>query len=139
MGLEEAIKSIDEKLRIPLPKRYMAHPPGSPNLVVVIQCPSLVIRENLAFYKEWPKMEANIQFLLRWRGIVEDDSKDWLKNYLNIFKAYIHLGVVLDKLEALNFCTPNMEKSNREKNIFEFPPNFQLEKPNDISKIIMVY
>ncbi len=86
MGLEEAIKSIDKKLRISLPKRYMAHPPTSSDSVVVIQHPSLAICENMAFYKEWPKMEASIQFLLQWRGIVKDDSKDWLKNYLNILR-----------------------------------------------------
>ena len=69
-------------------------------------------------------MEVSIWFLLQWRRIVEDDSKDWLENYLNIFKAYIHPGMLLDNLEALNFCTPNMEKSSREKNEFEFLSNF---------------
>ena len=69
-------------------------------------------------------MEASIQFLLQWRGIVEDVSNDWLINYLNIFKDYIHPRVVLDNLEALNFCTPNTEKSSKEKNAFKFPPNF---------------
>lgn len=66
-------------------------------------------------------------------------GKDWLINHHNIFNAYIHLGVVLDNLEALNFYKLNMEKSSREKNAFEFPPNFQLEKPNDILEIYMVY
>ena len=69
-------------------------------------------------------MEASIQFLLWWRGIVEDDNKEWLMNYLNVFKAYIHHGVVLDNIEALKFCTLNIEKSSREKYEFEFPPNF---------------
>ena len=69
-------------------------------------------------------MEANIQFLLWWRGIIEDNSKDWLRNYLRIFKSYVHLGVELDNLEALDFCMPNMEKANRENSAFEFPSNF---------------
>ena len=78
-------------------------------------------------------MEANIHFLLKGRGIVEDSNKEWLRSYLDIFKSYIHPSVVLDNLEALEFCIPNMEKSSREKSSFVFPPNFQSKNPNDIA------
>lgn len=138
-GLEEAIRNIDDKFRIPLLEKYMSLPPGSLELEVAYRWPSLLISENLAFLKEWPRMEANIQFLLQWRGIIEDYSKDWLRNYLNISNAYIQPGVSLDNSEALNFCTPNTEKSSREKKEFELPPFFQPKKYNDISEIIMVF
>ena len=88
-GLEQVVCSIDTKLRIPLPERYMELPSGLPELKVAFCFPSLIIRENYAFYREWPKMEASIQFLLRWRGIVEEENKDWLINYLKAFNAYI--------------------------------------------------
>ena len=43
VGLEEVVKSINEKLRISLPKMYMAHPSGSFDLAVVIRRPTTVI------------------------------------------------------------------------------------------------
>ena len=45
-------------------------------------------------------------------------------NYLDLLKAYIHLGVEFSILDRLVFCTPNIEKTSREKSSFEFPPNF---------------
>ena len=63
-GLEEAVRSIDDKLRVPLPEIYMAYPPGSFELTIVLRCPSLVIREDDLFFQVWPKMEASIHFLL---------------------------------------------------------------------------
>lgn len=75
-GLEQAVYSIDEKLRIPLPEKYMDLSPESPELKVSFRCPSLVIRNFFAFYREWPKMEASIQFLLHWRGIMEEENRD---------------------------------------------------------------
>ena len=60
VGLDEVIKSINQKLRIPLPKMYMAHPLSIFDLTMVIRCPTLVIRENVAFIKKWPKMKASI-------------------------------------------------------------------------------
>ena len=35
VGLEEVIMSLDDKLRIPLPEMYMAHPPSSFDLAIV--------------------------------------------------------------------------------------------------------
>ena len=77
-------------------------------------------------------MEANIYFLLRWRGILEDHSNAWLRNYLNIFNSYIQLGVELDNLEALDLCILNMEKFSKETSAFKILPNFQTENPKDI-------
>jgi hypothetical protein len=39
VGLEEVVNSIDDKLRIPLPEQYMAHPPGSFELTIVPRRP----------------------------------------------------------------------------------------------------
>ena len=84
-------------------------------------------------------MESSIQFLLKWRGIVANDGIEWLKGYLRMFKSYIHPSVELGNLDALDFCTPNIEKSSKEINSFEFPPHFQSENPNDIVEVIMVF
>lgn len=70
---------------------------------------------------------------------MEDENKEQLVNYLNLFKAYIQLGVVFDNIEALKFCTLNTKKTSRVKFDFEFLSNFQLEKPNNISEVIMVF
>ena len=90
----------------------MVHPPGSFDLAMVIRSPTLVVQENVAFIKECPKTEASIQVLLRWRVNIEDERKFWLKNYLGLFKAYIHPSVDLDNIEDLELCTADMEKSS---------------------------
>lgn len=138
-GLEQAIHSIDAKLRIPLLEKYMKLPMGSPDLETTYRRQSLVIHESLAFYHEWPKMEANMQFLLHWRGIIANDGRDWLTNYLHMFNAYIQPSVTFDNLDALNFYTLNAEKTSRAKANFEFPPNYSVEQPNYIPEVIMVY
>ena len=63
----------------------------------------------------------------------------WLVNYLKIYKAYVHLGVTFDNLDNLDFCTPNIEKTSREKSSFEFPPFFKVQNPNDFVEVIMIY
>ncbi len=52
VSLEEAIMSLDEKLRTPLPKMYMAHPPGSFDLAIVPRHPLLVIHEQATYNLE---------------------------------------------------------------------------------------
>lgn len=138
-GLEQAVFSIDGKFRIPLPERYMSLPVGHPDLITAPRRQSLFIRENFAFYKEWPKMEASLHFLLRWRGIIIEENKDWLLSYLHRFNAYVKPGVSFDNLEDLVFITPNTEKSSREKHDYIFPPNYQVEHPNDMADVIMVF
>ena len=84
-------------------------------------------------------MESYFHFLLHWRKITIGLDYEWLTNYLSLFKAYVHPVVDFDNLEMLDFCTPNIEKSSREKYYFEFPPYFQLESPNDVAKVNMVF
>ena len=79
-GLEKAVYSIDSKFRIPYPEKFMNLPVGHPDLVTAPRRQSLVIRENLAFYREWPKMEASLFFLLQWRGIIVEENMEWLIN-----------------------------------------------------------
>ena len=64
---------------------------------------------------------------------MDDPNKVWLRVYLGIFMSYIDPGLVLDNLEALEFCIPNMEKTSKKKSSFVFPLNFQSENPNDIA------
>ena len=51
-GLEQAIYNIDEKFCIPLPEKCMSFLLGSLDLETALRCPTLIIRENLAFFHE---------------------------------------------------------------------------------------
>ena len=66
-------------------------------------------------------------------------NRVWLIDYFNIFHAYIHLGVSFENLDTLIFCTPNADKSSRLKTNLELPPNFQVENPNEIYEVVMVF
>ena len=61
--------SFDNYNRVPLLKEYMAYPPGSFDLDNVQRRLAIVIRSYQEFSEAWPKMEASLNFLLRWRGI----------------------------------------------------------------------
>lgn len=63
----------------------------------------------------------------------------WMVNYLNLHKAYVHPGVVFDNIEYLDFYTPNIEKTSREKSTFKFPPFFRAENPIVVVEVIMIY
>ena len=138
-GIIEAILSLYEDLRVPLPEMYMDHPPGSLVVANIPRRPALVIRVRVSFNMAWPKMESCFHFLLGWRKINVNFDQGWLNNYLSLFKSYIHLGVGFGNLDRLDFCTPNIEKTSRERSSFEFPPNFQAENPNDVVEVIMVF
>ena len=84
-------------------------------------------------------MEANINFLLRWRGIIEDPGRDWLVNYLTAFDAYIHLDVDLSNLDNVEFCLPNYDKSSRGRAAYEFSPGSKATNLHEASEIIMVF
>lgn len=87
----------------------------------------------------WPKMESCFHFLMGWRKISLVMGQGWLVNYLKLHKAYVHPGVTFDKLDNLDFCTPNIEKTSREKSTFEFPPFFKADNPSDVVEVNMIY
>lgn len=74
-GLENVVLSINGNLEIPYAEEYMSHPLGSLVQENVLRHPILQMRHDNVFNKEWPKMEASITFLLRWRGIMEEDER----------------------------------------------------------------
>ena len=114
MGLEEVVLSINQAQRIPLPEVYMHHPPGSLALAKVFWPPILNIKDNVLFFQASPKMETNIQFLLWWWGIVEEENVDWLLIYSNLYSTYIDVEVDLKNLENVEFILPNLFKSSKE-------------------------
>ena len=101
--------SIDDKIKILLLEAYMAHQLDSFKLTISPKHPYLVVRDNILFFREWPRMEVGMQFLLRWRGIKEDPTREWLMTYLQAFDAYIHLDVDFVGLEVVEFCLPNFD------------------------------
>lgn len=113
-------------------------PVGHPDLATAPRRQALVIREHMTFQREWHKMEASFIFLLRWRGIIDEDNTDWLINYLHLFKTHIQVGVTFENLNNLEFSTPNVERTSEKKLVHEFPPNYQIENFNDIMDVIMV-
>ena len=113
-------------------------PVGLPDLDTAPRRHLLVIREHLSFQREWPKMEASLNFMLRWRGIIAEENKEWLTNYLRLFKAHIQEGVTFENLDDLEFSTPNAERTSKRKLVYEFPPNYQIEEFSDIMDVIMV-
>ena len=94
-GILEAIMSLDEDLRVPLPEMYMDHPPGSLVGANIPRRPALIIRHRAAFNMAWPKMESCFHFLLGWRKITVDVEHKWLNNlnqlHNNRTSHYLHL------------------------------------------------
>ena len=139
LGLEEVVANIDEKLRIPLPEAYMEMEEASKVPASNPRRPCLVIRDNPHFFREWPRMEVSINFLLRWRGIIDDPNQEWLRNYLKVYGAYIEPNTNFKNLEKLEFSLPNYDKSGKGKTAIIFPPGVRTNTPNEIAEIIMVY
>lgn len=137
-GLEQAVHSMDNRLRIPLPERYMSLPIGHPDLVTAPRRHSLIIRDNFKFMQEWPQMKNSLNFLLRWRGIIQEGNTRWLSEYLRQNNAYVQRGVSFENLDDVEFSTPNAERTSRRKTTFVFPPNYQVENYNDIANVIIV-
>ena len=117
----------------------MEHPLGSLIIANIPRCLALIIRDRVAFNLALPKMETCFHFLMGWRKIVLVIGTGWIVNYLTIFKAYIHLGMSLDNIDTLDFCTPNIEKTSREKSTSKFSSFFRVENPNDVVEVIMIY
>ena len=120
--------SLDNYNRVPLLENYMAFPPASSELVNAQRRPAIVIRNFQEFSKAWPKMEASLNFLLRWRGIRMDSDFEWLSNYLSIFQAYIELGTDISNWVNLDICLPNFEKSSKEYSMFNIYKSKNLTK-----------
>ena len=139
VGLELAVANIDARLRIPLPEAYMEFDINSQEMVRSPKRPCMIIRDNIQFYKEWPRMELSIKFLLRWRGIIEDHGKEWLTEYLKAYDAYIHPEVDFNDMDNVEFCLPNYDKTNRDRTAFEFPPGSKASTLHEASEIIMVF
>ena len=137
-GLEQAVYNIDHRSRIPYPEKYMNLPFGHPDLDTAHRRQSLVIREYSTLQREWPKIEASLNFILRWRGIIVEENTEWLTNYLRLFKAHIQEGVSFANLNDLEFSTPNAERTSKRKLVYEFPPNYQIEEFSDIMDVILV-
>ena len=68
--------SIDLYNQIPLPEIYTAMVPRTPVTNSHLTRPVLCICDLSAFNREWDNMEANMHFLLYWRGISEEKSMD---------------------------------------------------------------
>lgn len=84
-------------------------------------------------------MEAFFHFHLGWRKISAKVGIVWLRNYLNLHKAYIHPGVRFDNFNKLDFVNPNLEKTRKEKSSFKFARNFQAKNLSNVVEVIMIY
>lgn len=139
IGLEEAIMGLDAEATAPPPEVYMVNPRGCPALSLANRRPALIIRDNIAFLKAWPKMLSSIHFLLRWRGIWSDSDNFWFVHYLTLFHTYVEPSINLEEMENLNILTPNLDKSSKGKNTVVLPPHFISENPSATAEVILVY
>ena len=137
-GLKKAVYSIDEKGRIPYPERYMGLPEGAEELKTAPRQLALSVREGLAFYKEWPRMEASITFLLRWRRIIAEDNNEWVHYYLKLFNVYIEPGVSFEDLSKINFDILKSEKMSRVAIRIELPTSMVTDGPEEEPEVLMV-
>ena len=83
-------------------------------------------------------MEASVDFLLRWRGIVATDNNQWVHGYLSMFHSYIQPGVTFGELNALNFSILKSEKTSRAKIRCELPQNMLADDSDDDPEVVMV-
>lgn len=77
-------------------------------------------------------MEASVNFLLRWRGIIVDPSKTWLIDFLHIFEAYTEIDNNFDDLDKMEFILPNFIRSSRELNALVYLSGSCAEDVEDI-------
>jgi hypothetical protein len=138
-GMEEAIRSLDDRGRVPAPEIYMSHPPVSLAMAFAPRRSAIVIRNSQDFFEAWPNMKVSINFLLRWRGIKDDFGNEWLLKYLNTFNAYIEPGIDMTNWTNLEYSLPNFDKSSKERTTLVFHLDFASEDFTEISEIIMVY
>lgn len=110
----------------------MAFEPEALKDAVVSQWPFLLIRDNVKFFKAWPKMEASVNFFLRWRGIIDDPRKIWLTDFLHIFEAYNEPNNNFDDPDRIEFILPNFIRSSKELSAWVFPLGSCAEDAEDI-------
>lgn len=84
-------------------------------------------------------MELSINFLLRWRGIIEYPLMDWLTNYLRLYDIHIHLDVNFNNLEDVEFCLPNQDRTSRGRSSYWLPPGCKATTLQEAYEIILVY
>ena len=84
-GLDHVVLSIIVNLEIPYLEDYVIHPLGSLLHSIINKRPILHLTNQAHFNLVRPNMYASIQFLLQWRGIIQDDNIDWIVNYLLYF------------------------------------------------------
>jgi hypothetical protein len=84
-------------------------------------------------------MELSINFLLRWRGIVEDPEMDWLTNYLRVYDVDIHPDVNSNNLEDVEFCLPNYDRTSRGRSSYGLPPRSKATTLHEAMEIILAY
>ena len=137
-GLEKAVFSIDDKGRIPLPEKYMGLPLGAEELRTAPRRQFFTVRNDMAFFRAWPRMQASVNFLLGWRGIRAEENLEWVVKYIQMFNAYVSPGVVFNDLNNLEFCTLNAEKSSRLRTDYMLPPNLVMEDFDYVPEVIMV-
>ena len=130
---------LDKNQCLSLLEMYMKYAPGSLIITNITRRPALVIWDNYAFNMAWPKMEPCFHFLMGWRKIVLTVGLRWLTNYLKAHKAYVYPRVSFTDINRVNFSTPNIEKTSREKSSFMFPPGFKAENPFDVAEVIVIF
>ena len=83
-------------------------------------------------------MEASITFLLRWRGIIVEDNKEWVPQYLKLFNVYFEPGVSFEALSKVNFDILKYEKTSRVTLRIELPANMVSEDPEEEPEVLMI-
>ena len=83
-------------------------------------------------------MEANVNFLLRWRGVIAKDNNKWMRNYLDFFNTYIQPGISFEDPNALNFGILKSEKTSRTKVFYDLPLNMMVDDSDEDPEVIMV-
>ena len=83
-------------------------------------------------------MVANVEFLLRWQGIIAPEKIDWVQSYLQLFHTYIQLGVSFGDMNVLKFSILKSKKTSRAKAHFPLPQNMVLDDSDDDLEVVMV-
>ena len=83
-------------------------------------------------------MEASVNFLLRWKGVIAEDNSEWVRKYLDLYNTYIQPGISFEDLNALKFGILKSEKTSRKKTRCELPLNMPMDDSDEDLEVIMV-